>query len=161
MGVIYIFFYITFFKANLFLCFNIGTLPPWCANLVRRRTAVGVSFNCKAPDPNLGVLKIRERFLNLVPLLISFQFYSKESIFLVFNPSSYRDRKECLWIIIYGGLASELLVNNCNYITPYFRSFKFCHHLCLCCMSCHKYEVRHPSLSQTSVLCFYWKDLCE
>ena len=34
--------------------------------------ALCVSLNCEATDPSLGVLKIRNRFLNLAPSPISF-----------------------------------------------------------------------------------------
>ena len=40
--------------------------------VVRWLTALCVSFNCKAPDPNLGGLKNQEMISQLAPLPISF-----------------------------------------------------------------------------------------
>ena len=78
-----------------------GTFRTFLNKIVQWLTALFISFNCKAPDPNLGGLKNQEKISKFSPATHQLpnmrrQFYSKELLNLVFNPSSYRDRKECL-----------------------------------------------------------------
>ena len=69
--------------------------------IVRRLTALCISFNRKVPDPNLGGLNNQEKFSQFsatphqLPNMRR-QFYSNEFFSLDSYPSSYKDRKECL-----------------------------------------------------------------
>ena len=63
------------------------------STIIRRLTAQCVSFNHKAPYPNFGLLKNQEKIsqFSTAPDQLPnmrHQFYSKELLNLVFNPSS-------------------------------------------------------------------------